>query len=82
MAASYKYFLYSATQYKARVQIEKNMKKQYIPGKVLVRGQWKDYTEISNNPSNNRFSDTIIITEGYIDNINYTKSRSMLAANN
>lgn len=79
--AAYKYFLYSATQYKARVEIEKKMKKKYIPGKVLVRGQWKNYTEISNNPSNNRFSDSVIIAEGYLENINYTKSKSILAAN-
>lgn len=79
--AAYKYFLYSASQYKARVQIEKNMKKQYIPGKVLINGQWKDYTEISNTPGNNRFSDSIIVAEGELDKMNYTKSRSVLAAN-
>ena len=79
--AAYKYFLYSASQYKARVQIEKNMKKQYIPGKVLINGQWKDYTEISNTPGNNRFSDSIIVAEGELEKMNYTKIKSVLAAN-
>lgn len=67
----YKYFLYSRQQYMLRTEVEKKLGKTYIPGKVLYRGKWRDYTEISDTPTNNKFSDAKVITEGYLDKIQY-----------
>lgn len=72
MASSpYKYFLYSRQQYLLRTEVEAKLGKTYIPGKVLYRGRWRDYTEISDSPTNNKFSDAKVITEGYLNNIEY-----------
>lgn len=53
----YRYFLYSQSQYKLRSEAELSLGKQYIPGRVLTKGRWKDFTEISTTPSNNKFAD-------------------------
>ena len=72
----YVYFLFSRDQYNLRLQTEQKLGKLYVPGKVLVRGQWRDYTEISNTWSNNKFADAKLVAEVYLDSIQYTQSTS------
>lgn len=72
MASSpYKYFLFSQQQYALRKEVEAKLGRIYVPGKVLSKGRWKDYTEISDSPTNNKFADAKVITEGYLDKIQY-----------
>lgn len=75
-ARQYRYFLYSQAQYKERSETEKTLGRTYIPGKVLVNGRWKDYTEISTKPSNNKYADAKLLIEGYLDSVNYKKPTS------
>lgn len=75
MAASpYKYFLYSQAQYQMRKEIELKLGKVYIPGKVVSNGRWKEYTEISDSPSNNKFADAKVVAQGYLDKVQYTNN--------
>lgn len=72
MAASpYKYFLFSQRQYLLRKEVELKLGKEFIPGKVLKNGKWKEYTEISDTPSNNKYADAKVIAEGYLDKVQY-----------
>ena len=73
----YKYFLYSRAQYDECTNAEANLGKTYIPGKVLVNGRWKPYTEISNTPSNNRFADAVIVAQGYIEDMKYQRNTNV-----
>lgn len=67
----YVYFLYSQSQQKMCEQIEKTVGRDYIPGQVMANGKMRLFTEISSTPSNNKYADAKVITEGYIDDINY-----------
>lgn len=71
----YVYFLYSKNQYNIRKEVEKNLGKVFIPGKVLNNGRWIDYTEISSNPYN-RYADSIVVAEGKINDFNYQSPSS------
>lgn len=71
MTGKYRYFLYSRQQFTERSQVEAGIGMQYIPGKVLKTGRWRDYTEIVADPSTSRYSDAQIIAEGNLDNIQY-----------
>lgn len=72
----YRYFIFSQKQYNERVDAENKLGKQYIPGKVMVRGAYKDFTEISTSPSNSRYADGKLITEGYLDELKYIMNKS------
>ena len=72
----YRYFLFSQNQYKLRCEAEARIGKQYVPGKVLQNGRWKDYTEISSTPLNNKFADAKIIAEGNLEDMEYKKASS------
>lgn len=72
----YRYFLFSNEQYKLRKKAELSLGKTYIPGRVLNKGRWYDYTEISQTPSNNRYADAKIVAEGYLDRMTYRQSTS------
>lgn len=72
----YRYFIFSQKQYQERVDAENKLGKRYIPGKVMVRGVYKDFTEISNSPSNSRYADGKLITEGYLDELKYIMNKS------
>lgn len=67
----YKYFLYSRQQFLLRTEVEAKLGKTYIPGKVMYKGRWRDFTEISDSPTNNKFADAKVITEGYLDKVQY-----------
>lgn len=72
----YRYFLYSQSQYIFKTETEEKIGKTYIPGRVLASGRWKDFTEISTTPSNNKFADAKIVAEGYLEDMTYQMSKS------
>lgn len=71
----YRYFLYSKSQHKMREEVDKKLNKVFTPGKVLNRGKWQLFTEISLTPSNS-FADSKIIAEGYLEDIKYQSHTS------
>lgn len=73
-SSTYKYFLFSQQQYQLRKEVELKIGRIYIPGKVVANGRWKDYTEISDSPTNNKFADAKVIAEGYLDRMEYKQS--------
>lgn len=72
---TYKYFLYSREQYQHRLEIERTIGRIFNPGKVLSRGEWRNFTDISSSPSNS-FADSKIVAEGYIEDMKYTNHNS------
>lgn len=55
------YFVYSYEQYNIRKEVEDKLGKKYIPGKVMVDGMQKEYTDILDNLNFNRYSDIKIV---------------------
>ena len=72
----YRYFIFSQKQYNERLEAERKLGKTYIPGKVMVHGVYRDFTEISTTPSNSRYADGKLITEGYLDSVKYIINKS------
>ena len=72
----YRYFLFSQSQYQLRMDTEERLGKTYIPGKVLSKGRWRDFTEISTTPSNNKYADAKIVAEGYLEDTQYIMNKS------
>lgn len=70
-SGQYRYFLFSNEQYRLRQKAELSLGKTYIPGRVLNRGKWNDFTEISSSPSNYKFADAKVVAEGYLDRMTY-----------
>lgn len=70
----YRYFIYSETQYKERVEIEKRIGRVYKPGIVVYKGRKKQYTEVVSNIENLRYADYKIVAEGYIEDMTFTRS--------
>lgn len=68
----YKYFLYSDEQFKEKNEILGKVGKTFSPGVVVVNGKRRNFTQVSNGSSIPRFIDTIIVTEGYIEDMTYT----------
>ena len=66
-----KYFLYSSEQFKFRKQMESIGGKEFKAGTVLINGNRKLFTELSNTPKS-RFSDAIVIAVGNPDMMSYT----------
>lgn len=75
IAKRYKYFFFSREQYEMRKNVEAGRNKEYVPGKVMNRGRWRDYTEICESPSS-VYSDAVLVAEGYIENIKYQPERT------
>ena len=71
----YRYFLYSRQQHNMRTEVDKRINKVFIPGKVLSKGKWQSFTEISASPINS-YADTKIVAEGYIEDMTYQNSKS------
>ena len=78
-AKKYRYFLYSISQHNMRTEVDRNINRVFIPGKVLTRGQWVTFTEISTKPTNS-FADTKIIAEGYLEDMKYQNHSSVWGA--
>lgn len=72
---NYKYFLYSAEQLKEKQEVLAKVGKLFTPGTVVVNGTRKNYTQLSDTPNLPRFIDTVIVAEGDITNITYTKTQ-------
>lgn len=72
IAKRYKYFLFSREQFQMRKQVENSRNRDYVPGRVMNKGKWRDFTEICESPTN-RFSDSVIVAEGYIENMEYQR---------
>lgn len=75
----YRYFLYSKSQHKMRTEVDKQIKKVFVPGKVLTRGEWVPFTEISIKPTNS-FADTKVVAQGYIEDMKYQNNKSVWGA--
>lgn len=75
----YRYFLYSKDQLKLRTEVDKKINKVFIPGKVLTKGHWQEYTEISLKPTNS-FADSRIVAEGYLEDMKYQNHTSIWGA--
>lgn len=75
----YRYFLYSKDQHKMRADIDRKINKVFSPGKVLTKGHWQDFTEISMKPTN-AFADSIIVAEGYLEDMKYQNHTSVWGA--
>lgn len=71
-AAYMRYFIYSDEQFKIRKEIESKLGKVFKAGTVIVNGQQKEFTEITNNVDINRYSDAKIVMYGDIRTIKYS----------
>lgn len=76
----YRYFLYSKTQHNMREEVDRGINKTFTPGKVLSKGRWVIFTEISTKPSNS-FADAKIVAEGYLEDMKYQNHTSVWEAN-
>lgn len=75
----YRYFLYSKSQHNMRSEIDKKINKIFTPGKVLNKGRWVQFTEISTKPTNS-FADSKIVAEGYLEDMKYQNHTSVWGA--
>ena len=66
----YAYFIYSSSQHNVREETDSRLGKVFVPGEVLVGGQWKKFTHILNSPDT-VYSDAVIVAKGYLDEMNY-----------
>ena len=67
----YGYFLYSSAQHKMRSQVESMLGKIFVPGQVLVNGNWKQFTQISSTPDSKMYRDAKLVAQGYLDSMKY-----------
>lgn len=77
----YRYFLYSKTQHKMREEVDKKLNKVFTPGKVINRGKWIPYTEISITPTN-AYPDAKIVAEGYLEDMKFQNHMSVWGSTN
>ena len=75
----YRYFLYSKNQHNMRTEVDKKINKVFTPGKVLSKGRWVPFTEISISPTNS-YADSKIVAEGYIEDMKYQNHTSVWGA--
>ena len=73
MSANIKFFMFSLSQMQMRKKVESTLGKNYEPGKVLVNGIYKQYTEIVDDPKLARYPDAIVVASGDIRRIKYIK---------
>ena len=69
-----RYFLYSREQMKLKKSVEEKLGKTFKLGTVIVKGLPKEYTEITTDPTNIKFSDAEVVVYGDIRELKYTKS--------
>lgn len=68
-----KYFLFSSQQMKMKIEVEGKIGRKYRPGTVLVKGRYKQFTDILDTPVNFRFPDSILVASGKLSEMTYTK---------
>ena len=66
-----KYFIYSSEQFKFRKEMESVGGKKFKAGTVIINGDRKLFTELSNTPAS-RFSDAIVVATGDPNKMSYT----------
>lgn len=71
--SSEKYFLYSQEQFNEKNEIMGKLGKSFVPGTVVVNGERKKYTQLSEKASIDRFVDTKIVAQGDPNTFTYTK---------
>lgn len=65
-------FYFSKSQCEERKAIELNAGYIFIPGTVIINGSVKQYTEMSTGPVIKKYSDSVYLGSGDIDQIIYT----------
>lgn len=73
---NYRYFFYSEQQIKKRNDIESTIGKRFLPGTVYVDGKQEKYTEICKT-NQSLYSDAKLVTEGYLEDMVYTRTTSV-----
>lgn len=68
---TYLYFFFSEQQKKERTAIEKKLSRTFYPGKVIVNGKRKEFTEMGTKIKQS-YPDTKIVAEGWKSNMTYT----------
>ena len=71
-----RYFLFSKEQMDMRIKVDGSIGQKYKPGRVMVRGKFKLFTEISTEPTNN-FNDTRIVLKEDINLARYEEPVSI-----
>lgn len=71
-----KYFIFSSQQMKMKIEIESKIGRKYQPGTVLVKGGYKQFTDILDTPTSIRFPDAIIVAVGTLKNTKYSLKKS------
>lgn len=69
--SEYVYFIYSEQQKKERTEAEARNNKIFVPGEVLVMGEWKEFTQISYKPSLPLFADSKVVAKGFKDRMTF-----------
>lgn len=69
----FRYFIFSSSQMKDKIEIEKKIGRKYQPGTVLTKGSYKQFTDIIKEPTHKRYSDAIIVAYGDINTMKYRK---------
>lgn len=67
----YLYFFYSEQQKKERTAIEKKLSRTFYPGRVIVNGKRKEFTEMGTKIKQS-YPDTKIVAEGWKSSMTYT----------
>lgn len=70
---SVKYFLFSSQQMKMKMEVEAKIGRKYKPGTVLVKGRYKQFTDILDTPTSIRFPDSILVASGKLSEMTYVK---------
>lgn len=68
-----KYFLFSSQQMKMKMEVESKIGRKYKPGTVLVKGSYKQFTDILDTPVSIRFPDSILVASGRLSEMTYVK---------
>ena len=71
-----RFFLFSKQQMDMRIKVDGSVGQQYKPGRVIVKGKYKLFTEISTNPTNS-FNDTKVILKEDINKVIYEEPVSI-----
>lgn len=74
-----KYFMYSKEQHDTRTKIEAKIGRVYIPGVVVIAGEERLFTEISDR-FNDRLKDVITVYQGDPSDVRYTKPKTIRKA--
>lgn len=70
-----KYFIFSSQQMKNKIEVESKIGRKYKPGTVLVRGGYKQFTDILDTPTSIRYPDAIVVASGYLSKMRYSLNR-------